>query len=167
MSSTAPKEQRRSGAFYTPTSLAFPIVETTLRPLFEAMGPTPSSAQVLGLRICDPAVGSGVFLLGALRLIGARLAEAWAREGKPDAEASALAVVSETCLYGVDKNPLAIRLATLALQMATLRRDRELTFHKHALRCGDALVGIDDKRTLEWLAEGFTEKAARRRVGGR
>jgi type I restriction-modification system DNA methylase subunit len=64
--------RRRSGTFYTPPQLTRPIVETTLRPLLEQLGEKPTAGQVLELKVCDPAMGSGAFLVEACRQLGVR-----------------------------------------------------------------------------------------------
>jgi hypothetical protein len=105
---------------------------------------------VLDLKVCDPAMGSGAFLVEACRALGERLVAAWARwpETRPkipadeDEELHARRLVAQRCLYGVDKNPRAVDLARLSLWLATLARDHEFTFLDHALKCGDSLVGL-------------------------
>jgi N-6 DNA Methylase len=143
------EERRRSGSHYTPRSLTEPIVRTTLRPIFEAMGERPTPDQILDLKVCDPAMGSGAFLVEACRLLGDRLVQAWnAHGGAPklppdeDPQLYARRIVAQRCLYGVDKNPFAVDLAKLSLWLATLARDHPFTFLDHALRCGDSLVGL-------------------------
>jgi hypothetical protein len=143
------EERRRSGSHYTPRELTEPIVETTLRPVLEAMGEAPTVAQLLELRICDPAMGSGAFLVGACRYLGSKLVEAWQREKSmpaipPDEDPQLFArrVVAQRCLFGVDRNPFAVQLAKLSLWLVTLARDHPFTFLDHALRCGDSLVGL-------------------------
>ena len=143
------EERRRSGSHYTPRSLTEPIVKTTLRPIFEAMGDRPTPAQILDLKICDPAMGSGAFLVEACRLLGDKLVQAWNTHGgipriPPDEDPHLYArrIVAQRCLYGVDKNPFAVDLAKLSLWLTTLARDHPFTFLDHALRCGDSLVGL-------------------------
>jgi hypothetical protein len=143
------EERRRSGSHYTPRSLTEPIVKTTLRPIFEAMGERPTPEQILDLKVCDPAMGSGAFLVEVCRLLGDKLVQAWnAHGGVPgippdeDPQLYARRIVAQRCLYGVDKNPFAVDLAKLSLWLATLARDHPFTFLDHALRCGDSLVGL-------------------------
>jgi hypothetical protein len=143
------EERRRSGSHYTPRSLTEPIVKTTLRPIFEAIGDRPTPDQILDLKICDPAMGSGAFLVEACRLLGDKLVQAWnAHSGIPrippdeDPHLYARRIVAQRCLYGVDKNPFAVDLAKLSLWLTTLARDHPFTFLDHALRCGDSLVGL-------------------------
>ena len=148
-------ERRRSGSHYTPRSLTRPIVETTLRPIFEQMGASPAPEQILTLKICDPAMGSGAFLVEACRQLGEALVRAWAaHKATPkippdeDAQMHAQRLVAQTCLYGVDKNPMAVDLAKLSLWLATLAKDHPFTFLDHALRHGDSLVGLSKKQIL-------------------
>jgi hypothetical protein len=137
--------RRSSGSHYTPRSLSEPLVRHTLGGL---LGEAPSAEQVLGLRICDPAMGSGAFLAEACRQLADALVRAWAREGGGPATAGrdpnllARRLVAERCLYGVDKNPRAVQLARMSLWLITSAADLPFTFVDHALREGDALVGL-------------------------
>ncbi len=152
-------ERRRTGSHYTPRSLTEPIVRETLRPLLEALreGERPPRPEaILQLRVCDPAMGSGAFLVETCRQLGEALLEAWQAhgglpEGLPgDMDALLLArrLVAQRCLYGVDRNPLAVDLARLSLWLVTLARDHRFTFLDHALRAGDALLGLP-RRAIE------------------
>ena len=143
-------ERRRTGSHYTPRSLTQPIVAHALEPAFERLGPDATPEQILDLKVCDPAMGSGAFLVEACRAIATRLVKAWERwpETRPvipadeDEELHARRLVAQRCLYGVDKNPRAVDLAKLSLWLATLAKDHEFTFLDHALKCGDSLVGL-------------------------
>ena len=144
------EERRRTSSHYTPKSLTAPIVRRTLEPLLAAMGPEPPSELILSLRVCDPAMGSGAFLVEACRFLADQLVAAWTREGRAELVASphedvnlhARRLVAQTCLYGVDKNRLAVGLAKLSLWLETMARDLPFTFLDHALRWGDSLVGL-------------------------
>jgi len=157
------EERRRSGSHYTPRSLTEPIVRHALEPAFERLGPNASPEAVLSLKVCDPACGSGAFLVEACRQLGARLEQAWNMHGaeKPvippdeDEALHARRLVAQKCLYGVDRNPMAVDLARLSLWLATLARDHEFTFLDHAIKSGDSLVGLT-RREIEaanWDAE--------------
>jgi hypothetical protein len=143
-------ERRRTGSHYTPRDLTNPIVEHALEPAFERLGPDAKPEDVLALKLCDPAMGSGAFLVEACRQLAVRLVKAWTRwpEMRPripddeDEELHARRLVAQRCLYGVDKNPRAVELAKLSLWLATLAREHEFTFLDHALKCGDSLVGL-------------------------
>jgi hypothetical protein len=149
------EERRRSGSHYTPRSLTRPIVEEALRPWLERCGGKPTVAQILALKICDPAMGSGAFLVECCRYLAELLEQAWAREGLPDALKPggcahgeepliyARRLIAQSCLYGVDKNPFAVNLARLSLWLVSLSKDAPFTFVDHALKCGDSLVGME------------------------
>ena len=154
-------ERRRSGSHYTPRSLTEPIVTEALRPIFERLGPNPLPEQILDLKILDPATGSGAFLVETSRQLAERLVESWSYHGAPtdlpadeDLFLHARRLVTQRCLYGVDKNPMAIDLARLSLWLSTLARDHEFTFVDHTLRHGDSLVGLTRRQI-----EGFHWKA--------
>ena len=155
-------ERRRSGSHYTPRSLTEPIVSEALRPVFERLGQDASPEDILDLKVLDPATGSGAFLVEACRQISARLVEAWSLHDGPhelpadeDELLHARRLVAQKCLYGVDRNPMAIDLARLSLWLVTLARDHEFTFLDHALRHGDSLVGLTRGQVEEfhWAAE--------------
>ena len=143
-------ERRRTGSHYTPRSLTEPIVLHALEPAFERLGPHARPEDVLDLKVCDMAMGSGAFLVEACRALAARLVQAWTcwPETRPklpadeDEDLHARRLVAQRCLYGVDKNPMATDLAKLSLWLATLARDHEFTFLDHALKSGDSLVGL-------------------------
>ena len=157
------QERRRSGSHYTPRSLTEPIVRLTLEPTLTRLsrngrGPTPE--DLLDLKVCDPAMGSGAFLVEACRQLGDALTTAWREHGgrpalPPDEDETILArrLVARRCLFGVDRNPVAVDLAKLSLWLATLAKDHPLTFVDHALRAGDSLVGLSVEQILRfhWL----------------
>ena len=157
------QERRRSGSHYTPRSLTEPIVRRTLEPTLTRLskkgrGPTPE--EILDLKVCDPAMGSGAFLVEACRQLGDALTTAWREHGgrpelPPDEDETILArrMVARRCLFGVDRNPVAVDLAKLSLWLATLAKDHPLTFVDHALRAGDSLVGLSVQQILRfhWL----------------
>jgi hypothetical protein len=158
-------ERRKSGSHYTPRSLTEPIVRTTLRPILERLGESPKPEQILDLKVCDPAMGSGAFLVEACRQLGDELVKAWhAHDCVPtippdeDELLHARRIVAQRCLYGVDKNPMAVDLAKLSLWLATLAKYHPFTFLDHALRCGDSLVGLTRKQIV-----GFHWKPERQR----
>ncbi|MEX1028169.1 MAG: type IIL restriction-modification enzyme MmeI [Candidatus Paceibacterota bacterium] len=182
---TAGTDRRSSGTHYTPRSLTEPIVQHTLEPLIY-VGPAEgkpksewklkSAADLLDLKICDMACGSGAFLVQAARYMSERLMEAWdaakekypdvpgiTPEGKPSAGGAneslipddpaerttyAMRIIAQRCLYGVDVNPLATEMAKLSLWLLTLAKDKPFEFLDHAIRCGDSLVGLHDLEQL-------------------
>ena len=149
--------RRRSGSHYTPRELTEPIVRTTLEPILARLrgpgGEPPRPEAILDLKICDPAMGSGAFLVEACRQLGDALIEAWrAHEAAPELPAgedeviAARRLIAQRCLYGVDRNPMAVDLAKVSLWLATLAKEHALTFVDHALRHGDSLVGLSQRQ---------------------
>ncbi|MDQ2907389.1 MAG: restriction endonuclease, partial [Chloroflexota bacterium] len=193
---TSGSDRRSTGTHYTPRSLTEPMVQHTLDPLVY-LGPAEGlpmeewrlrpAGEILDLKVCDFAMGSGAFLVQACRYLAEKLVEAWenaekalngtaggaagARKpqitpdgqlsrGRPEEEllpidteerlALARRLVSERCLYGVDKNPMAVEMAKLSLWLITLARNRPFTFLDHALRCGDSLLGVNERQLANW-----------------
>lgn len=152
-------ERRRSGSHYTPRSLTEPIVRHALKPAFDRLGDRPTPEQILSLKVCDPAMGSGAFLVEACRQIGEKLEEAYQTHGVPtdiptdeDLTLYAKRRVAQVCIYGVDRNPMATDLARLSMWLLTLARDHEFAFLDHALKTGDSLVGLTLRQieTAHW-----------------
>ena len=179
-------ERRATGTHYTPRSLTEEIVQHTLDPLvFE--GPAEgwpkekwqlrSAREILDLKICDMAMGSGAFLVQTCRYLSERILEAWETELQNHPEAPGITpfgtvsrghpgealipqdpderlayarrLICERCLYGVDKNPLAVEMAKLSLWLITLDKGRAFTFLDHALKCGDSLIGLHSLEQVE------------------
>jgi N-6 DNA Methylase len=137
-------ERKTSGSFYSPRAMTDFLVRRTLGPLVEGR----SADTILSLRVLDPAMGSGAFLVAACRYLServehARLAEGtWVSGDVTAADRADVArAVAERCLYGIDRNPTAVQLARLSLWLATLSADRPLTFLEHHLAVGNSLVG--------------------------
>lgn len=163
-------ERRRSGSHYTPRSLTEPIVRRTLEPVLKRIqgkhGKQPLPEQILALRVCDPATGSGAFLVETCRQLGSALVDAWHAHGevymgtsREDEITFARRSVAQKCLYGVDRNPTAVDLTKLSLWLITLSRHLPLTFIDHSIRHGDSLVGL----TLQQI-EAFHWKADQSRL---
>ena len=140
------RARKESGSFYTPRSLTAFLVRRTLTPL--TAGAT--SSAILALRVVDPAMGSGAFLVAALQFLAAALERALVREGTlhehditQNDRQHLRRLIAQQCLYGVDANPTAVMLAKLSLWLATLAGDKPLGFLDHRLKCGDSLIGIE------------------------
>ena len=157
------EERRRSGSHYTPAQLTRLTVADALRPWLERHGHRPTPEQILALRICDPAMGSGAFLVELCRFLAELLVKAWGqnlpKELMPGGSAYgeepliyARRLVAQGCLYGVDKNPFAVNLARLSLWLVTLSKNLPFTFVDHALKEGDSLVGVSMDRIEEATA---------------
>ena len=177
------EERRRSGSHYTPRELTEPIVRTALEPILkrlrdERAGP-PTPEQILDLKVCDQAMGSGAFLVEVCRQLGDALVDAWrAHDAMPaipsdeDEVMFARRLIAQRCIYGVDRNPKAVDLAKLSLWLVTLAKEHPLTFLDHSLRHGDSLVGLTRKQieAFHWKANapefqsGFEAVEGQRRV---
>ena len=152
--------RKATGTFYTPQPIADYLVRRTLSPLTRHA----RADRILQLRIVDPAMGSGAFLVAACRFLAQEYERALVREGTCSPgdldEAARIAIrrtVAERCLYGVDLNPMAVQLARLSLWLATLAADRPLSFLDHRLQTGDSLLGA-------WVADlGHAPRSATRR----
>ncbi|MGH3550407.1 MAG: Eco57I restriction-modification methylase domain-containing protein, partial [Pseudonocardiaceae bacterium] len=165
-------DRRSTGTHYTPRELAEEVVEHTLAPLCFAPGPAQGAArgvwraktagELLALKVVDPAMGSGAFLVSACRYLADRVVDAWNRDGVPDEVAElagadgdreelalvARRLVAARCLYGVDRDDMAVELAKLSLWLVTLAKNKPFGFLDHALRCGDSLVGLVSERQV-------------------
>ena len=142
-------KRKASGTFYTPQSMTDYLVRQTLRPLVSGA----SAEQILSLRVLDPAMGSGAFLVAACRYLAAAYEAAvvnqrgWLPSDITDADRAGFRrIVARRCLYGIDINPMAVQVARLSIWLATLAADRPLTFLDHHLAVGDSLLGasLDD-----------------------
>lgn len=145
--------RKTTGTFYTPQPLADFVARRTLAPLVAGTAPD----AILRLRVVDPAMGSGAFLVAACRYLASAYERALIEHGQAtpadfdaDARAGVRRLVAERCLVGVDRNPVAVQVARLSMWLATLARGRPLGFLDHRLRVGDSLVGAspDDLRRL-------------------
>ncbi len=127
---------------------------------------TPHPSQILDLKICDPAMGSGAFLVETCRQLGDELIKAWyAHDAVPtgispdeDEVLFARRLVAQRCLYGVDKNDMAVDLAKLSLWLVTLAKNHPFTFLDHSLRHGDSLVGLTRRQIIGFQWEPKKQK---------
>ncbi len=140
--------RKATGTFYTPRSMTEYLVRRTLAPLVRDRSPD----AVLALRVLDPAMASGAFLVAACRYLADAYEQALIREGSVTSSNISRAtragfrrIVAQRCLYGVDLNPTAVQLARLSLWLCTLAADRPLTFFDHHLRAGNSLVGASPR----------------------
>ncbi len=156
--STKGNTRKLTGSYYTPDSLVQELIKSALEPVIAQTikaNPERPVEALLSLTVCDPACGSGHFLLSAARRLADEVAlhrAATEREGGAPTPADyrhALRDVVSHCLYGVDKNPMAIQLAKTALWLEAYSPDRPLSFVDHHLRIGDALLGVLDPKVLE------------------
>ncbi len=198
---TQGNDRRSTGTHYTPRSLTEPIVQHTLDPLVY-IGPAEgkpqeewqlrAAAEILKLKVCDMAMGSGAFLVQVCRYLSTKLVEAWelaeqhlpgkpkiTPEGLPSTGAPdemllpndpnerlaiAMRIVCERCIYGVDKNPVAVEMAKLSLWLITLSKNHPFTFLDHALRCGDSLLGVNLRQLTSWSMDAGRKGASARQM---
>jgi hypothetical protein len=196
---TTGSDRRETGAHYTPKPLTETIVTETLTPVVY-VGPgegmpreqwvLKSPSEILDLKVCDPAMGSGAFLVQVCRWLAERLDEAWSfaedtgrvvsidgmvldvansKELMPrDIDARTMIarrLIAEKCLYGVDLNPLAVELAKLSIWLITLAKGRPFGFLDHNLRSGNSLLGIHRLDQLTELSMTPTGKGQQRLFG--
>ena len=158
--------RKKSGSYYTPDGLVKQLLDSTLDPILDAAesrNVDDPAAEILKLSIVDPACGSGHFLLGAARRAANRIVK-HRSPGAPsqDEFQHALREVVSHCIYGVDRNPMAVELCKVALWIESLEPGRPLTFLDSHIRCGDSLLGIFD---INVLREGIPDEAFKAQPG--
>jgi hypothetical protein len=160
----AGNERKTSGSYYTPDSLVQCLLDSALEPAIEGAVKGKSGADaesaILALKVCDPAVGSGHFLVGAAHRLArhvARIRAAAQGEGEPSPGfyQHALRDVIGRCLYGVDINPMAAELCRVSLWLEALDPGKPLSFLDHHIRVGNSLMGT----TPELVAGGLPDEA--------
>ncbi|MBK3591190.1 Eco57I restriction-modification methylase domain-containing protein, partial [Streptomyces sp. MBT51] len=168
----AGNSRKTTGSYYTPSSLIECLLDTTLDPVIddavkrgeqratEAGHPDPTDDivdELLSLTICDPACGSGHFLVASARRIAKRVASVRERNPEPtvDAVRHALHQVVARCVYGVDLNPMAVELAKVSLWLEALEPGKPLGFLDAHVKHGNALLGA----TPSLLAGGVPDEA--------
>ena len=153
--SNAGNARKTSGSYYTPDSLVQELIKSALEPVIkqrvEANKSNPTDA-LLSIRVIDPACGSGHFLLAAARRLAQELAQLRTEDGavKPVDYRHALRDVVANCIFGVDRNPMALELARMSLWLEGFEEGQPLSFLDHHLQCGDALLGLTDLNALEF-----------------
>jgi len=153
--STAGNARKTSGSYYTPDSLVQELIKSALEPVMQqrlANNKTNPTEALLSIRVVDPACGSGHFLLAAARRLAQELAQLRSEDGavKPQDYRHALREVVANCIFGVDRNPMALELARTALWLEGFEEGQPLSFLDHHLQCGDALLGLTDLKALEY-----------------
>ncbi|WP_420077170.1 Eco57I restriction-modification methylase domain-containing protein [Streptomyces sp. JL3001] len=168
----AGNSRKTTGSYYTPSSLIECLLDTTLDPVIddavkrgeeraaEAGRPDPADdivAELLSLTVCDPACGSGHFLVASARRIAKRVASVRERNPEPtvDAMRHALHEVVARCIYGVDLNPMAVELAKVSLWIEAMEPGKPLGFLDAHVKQGNGLIGA----TPKLLADGVPDEA--------
>ena len=155
----AGNERKTTGSYYTPPSLVQVIIDNTLTPVIDrtlARNPSEPDKALLKLTICDPACGSGHFLLAAARKLANEIARL-RTNGAPSAEdfRTAIREVIGKCIYGVDINPMAVELCRVALWMEALKPGQPLTFLDSHIQCGNSL----SEATQDSVNDGIPDEA--------
>lgn len=153
--SNAGNARKTSGSYYTPDSLVQELIKSALEPVIAqrlAENKANPTEALLSIRVIDPACGSGHFLLAAARRLAQELAQLRAEDGavKPQDYRHALHEVISHCIFGVDRNPMALELARTALWLEGFEEGQPLSFLDHHLQCGDALLGLTDLKALKY-----------------
>jgi hypothetical protein len=158
LTTAAGNERKTTGSYYTPTSLISELLDSALDPVLdEAIAKSDPETALLGLKVLDPAAGSGHFLIAAAHRIAGRLASVRAGGGEPapDELRSALRNVVSNCIYAIDINPMAVELCKVGLWLEATEPGKPLSFLEHRVACGNALLGT----TPQLLAHGIPDGA--------
>jgi type I restriction-modification system DNA methylase subunit len=157
-------ERKATGSYYTPDYIVKYIVKNTIEPVIEKkkqewLGTSrPFADHILSIKVLDPAMGSGHFLVEATDQLARWLVSAWATARPEESDSKEIAEqdvhwarreVVRNCIYGVDLNPMAVELAKLSLWLTTVASNKPLSFLDHHLRCGNSLIGAElDRLTV-------------------
>lgn len=167
--------RKGSGTYYTPKEITRFLVRESLEPLVyeenEEGKFIKNPREILDIKVCDPAMGSGAFLVQAINFLGEKLVESWSKiysqnpdeiitipfgdlsigdekeeilpENEDDSLQKAKLFIAQNCIYGVDLNPMAVELAKVSIWLTTMSKERPLTFLDHHLKCGNSLLGTN------------------------
>jgi type I restriction-modification system DNA methylase subunit len=158
LTSAAGNERKTTGSYYTPSSLIQVLLDSALDPVIQdrLKGKQDAAQQklaLLELKVCDPACGSGHFLIAAAHRIAGQLAEVRAGDNEPSPNETrrALRDVIRHCVYGVDVNPMAVELCKVNLWLESLEPGKPLSFLDAHIKCGNSIVGLDFTNKLDEL----------------
>lgn len=160
----AGNERKTTGSYYTPTSLVDCLLDSALDPVldervknFASPGFKTVEEAILAIKVCDPACGSGHFLIAAAQRIARRLARVRSGDDEPSPQVMrhALRDVIGHCIYGVDINPMSVELCKVALWMEAMEPGKPLSFLDHHIQCGNSLLGT----TPALLEKGIPDDA--------
>ncbi|UYP44194.1 hypothetical protein NEF87_000479 [Candidatus Lokiarchaeum ossiferum] len=147
-------ERKGTGTYYTPKNIIDIFIKNTIEPKIRfildehAGNPQIQENEIRKLKICDPACGSGTFLLSVLDSMGEHLAKIRSPNSYPtEIELrNARREILQHCIYGVDKNQLAVELCKISLWLRACVKDKPLNFLDNHIKCGDSLLGILEKK---------------------
>jgi len=149
-------KRKSTGSYFTPQTLVNQLINSALEPVVEErLKSIGREEAILGIKVCDPATGSGAFLIAANNYLATRLAKVRTGMDYPPVKDVNIAKrdVLQHCMYGVDVNPMAVELAKVSLWINAAVEDRPLNFLDHHLKCGDSLVGTSMKLIERGLPE--------------
>ncbi len=144
LTTAAGHERKTTGSYYTHTSLVNCLLDSALEPVLdEAVKKDNPEQAILNLKVCDPAAGSGHFLVAAAHRMAKRLAAIRTGDDEPSPQATRMALrdVIGHCIYGVDINPMAVELCKVSLWLEALEPGKPLSFLDHHIKCGNSLLG--------------------------
>jgi len=155
--------RKTTGSYYTHPDLVQELIKSALEPVMQERlkeAGTDKAARekaILSIKVCDPACGSGAFLIAACNRLGLELARVRKEPGVPDEDdiQKAKRDVLQSCIYGVDLNNWAVELARVSLWINAMVKDKPLNFLDHHIKCGNSLIGA----TPELIAGGVPEGA--------
>jgi hypothetical protein len=154
-------ERKTTGSYYTPTSLINCLLDSALDPVVHASIDVPDRAEaerkLLNLKVCDPACGSGHFLIAAAERMAMHLARLRTGDDEPntlDVQHAKRDIIGR-CIYGVDINPMAVELCKVALWMEAMEPGKPFSYLDHHIQCGNSLLGT----TPALLAKGIPDDA--------
>jgi hypothetical protein len=161
-----PKDRKSSGSYYTPKYVVDHIVKNSIEPLIENIVKNNLEKEIqiekiLSLKILDPAMGSGHFLIGAVEYVATRLCEIEFGEVSELDYIERKRDVVRRCIYGVDINPLSVDLARLSLWLETLSSDKPLSFLSAHLKTGNSLIGTELQSIFEKQTTLFESEKGR------
>ncbi|MEU0270852.1 DNA methyltransferase [Streptomyces sp. NPDC006307] len=171
-------DRKKTGSYYTPSALTETLLDSTLDPVIDAAvargeerarsegRPDPADTiveELLSLTVCDPACGSGHFLVASARRIAKRVASVRERNPEPtvDAVRHAMHEVVARCVYGVDLNPMAVELAKVSLWLEAMEPGRPLGFLDAHIKHGNGLIGA----TPALVKDGIPNRAFKKTEG--
>lgn len=161
LKSVSGNERKTTGSYYTPESLVQCLLDSALDPVVDdtikGLDQAKAEAAILNLKICDPACGSGHFLVAAAHRMAKRLASIRTGDSEPSPTETqkALRDVIGRCIYGVDINEMAVELCKVALWMEAIEPGKPLSFLEHHIQCGNSLLGT----TPALMANGIPDEA--------
>ena len=157
-------ERKETGSFYTDPGLIDELIQSALKPVVENRvdddaSPESREQQLLDITVCDPAAGSGAFLIAANNFLGQKLAEIRSDSLYPDEGTvrQARRSVVQHCLYGVDKNPMAVELTKVSLWINSAVEDKPLSFLDHRIKQGNSLIGTNPNLISQGIPQNAYE----------